>query len=240
MNTDIFLRGLEKLKIPADDKKIEQFKLYSSLLKEWNEKMNLTAVTDDEGIAVKHFLDSILPISCIDFSQFKKIADVGTGAGFPGIPIKIMLPDTKLSLIDSLNKRITFLREVTGRLELKNIECIHERAEELSKNPEYREQYDAVLSRAVANMTVLCEYCLPFVKVGGAFIALKSSDSDEELQNARAMIGNLGGRLEEIHKTPLPESDIVRSIAIVRKIKPTPDKFPRRADKIKKSTLNIC
>ena len=233
MNREIFIKGLSELNIIADENQPEQFSLYSELLKEWNLKMNLTAVTDDDGISVKHFLDSILPISCVDFSDCKKIADVGTGAGFPGIPIKIMLPDISLTLIDSLNKRITFLNEVTARLALDNVECIHARAEELARDKKYRESYDAVLSRAVANMTVLCEYCLPYVKVGGIFVALKAEGSADELNAAKPMMGTLGGRVEDVKQVRLPQSDIMRDIIVVRKEKPTPDKFPRRANKIK-------
>lgn len=234
MNTEIFKKGTEDLKISVSQNQTEQFLSYSQLLKEWNEKMNLTAVTDDDGISVKHFLDSILPLSCVDINEGASLADIGTGAGFPGIPIKIVRPDIKLTLIDSLNKRINFLNEVCNSLNLSDVRCIHGRAEELGKTSEYREKFDAVTSRAVAKMTVLCEYCLPFVKTGGIFIALKANDADEELDDARSMIGVLGGTVENVIKKELPQSDIVREIIVIRKTKPTPDKYPRRADKIKK------
>lgn len=234
MNTELFKNGIKELSAEISQKQIEQFAEYSELLVGWNEKMNLTAVTDPDGIAIKHFLDSVLPIYHIDFSKCESIADIGTGAGFPGIPLKIMMPEKNLYLIDSLNKRVNFLKEVTSKLELSNVECIHGRAEEMSKSKAYRERYDAVVSRAVANMRVLCEYCLPFVKVGGLFVALKAEKAEEELKEAKPMIGTLGGKVEAIIDAPLPMTDMTRKLIVVRKTEPTPSKFPRRADKIKK------
>lgn len=234
MDKQIFIDGINELSGEVTEKQLGQLSRYSQLLVEWNEKMNLTAVTDPEGIAVKHFLDSILPLYHIDFSGVKTIADIGTGAGFPGIPIKIMGPDFKLTLIDSLNKRINFLNAVCEEIGVKDTECIHGRAEELGKNTDFREKFDAVVSRAVANMTVLCEYCLPFVAVGGMFVALKAENADDELDAAKPMIGTLGGRVEKVISAPLPMSDITRKLIIIRKVVATPTKFPRRADKIKK------
>lgn len=239
MNTELFKEGLKKLSGNITDKQIFQFEEFSRLLVDWNTKMNLTAVTDPDGIAVKHFLDSILPIYYTDINSCESVADVGTGAGFPGIPLAIMLPDVKFTLIDSLNKRINFLNEVCEKLELKNTICIHGRAEELGKDKKYREKFDAVVSRAVANMTVLSEYCIPYVKVGGEFVALKASNCEEELSAAKAVIGELGGRTEKIISAPLPKSDIVRTLAVIKKEKATPSKFPRRADKIKKSQKQV-
>lgn len=233
MNETLFKSGIEKLNIVADDRQIRSFAEYSALLKEWNQKMNLTAITDDEGIAVKHFLDSILPLSCIELKEEATVADIGTGAGFPGIPIKIMRPDISLILLDSLKKRIGFLEEVGKTLGLEKTTYIHGRAEEFGKNPKYREKVDVVVSRAVANLKVLCEYCLPFVKVGGTFVSLKAEEIDQELEEARAMIGSLGGRVAEIKNIALPESDIIRKIVIIKKEKPTPPQFPRRPNKIK-------
>ena len=161
--------------------------------------------------------------------------DVGTGAGFPGLPLKICRPDLQITLLDSLNKRINFLNAVRDELGLDNVVCIHGRAEELGKKAEYRECYDAVVSRAVANLTMLSEYCLPFVKVGGMFLALKAEGAEDEIKAAEPMIKTLGGKVENICKVSLPQSDIVRYIVLIRKIKNTPNKFPRRADKIKKS-----
>lgn len=234
MNKILFSDGIQALSGTVTEKQTEQFAKYSEMLVEWNEKMNLTAVTDPDGISVKHFLDSILPIYHIDFDGCGSVADIGTGAGFPGIPLKIMMPDKRLVLIDSLNKRINFLKAVTDEIGLDNTECIHGRAEEMGKKAEYREKFDAVVSRAVANMKVLCEYCLPFVKVGGMFVALKAENAEEELETAKPMIGTLGGKVEEVISAPLPMSDITRKLIVVRKVAPTPVKFPRRADKIKK------
>ena len=237
MNERIFRDGLAELSAEPSAEQLRQFMAYSRLLKEWNEKMNLTAVTDDDGISVKHFLDSALPLYHIDFGGCAKIADVGTGAGFPGLPIKLLRPDTELTLIDSLNKRIGFLSAVVAELGLSGVTCVHGRAEDLGKDAAYRESFDAAVSRAVANMTVLCEYCLPFVKVGGMFVALKAADAEEELTAAKPMIGELGGEAESVISAPLPMSDITRTLIVIRKIKPTPARFPRRADKIKKSSL---
>ena len=234
MNKKLFSDGIQALSGTVTEKQTELFAKYSEMLVEWNEKMNLTAVTDPDGISVKHFLDSILPIYHIDFDGCRSIADIGTGAGFPGIPLKIMMPDKRLVLIDSLNKRINFLKAITDEIGLDNTECIHGRAEEMGKKAEYREKFDAVVSRAVANMKVLCEYCLPFVKVGGMFVALKAENAEEELETAKPMIGTLGGKVEEVISAPLPMSDITRKLIVVRKVAPTPVKFPRRADKIKK------
>lgn len=235
MDKKLFLSGAEELKFNISDDILNKFSVYSAMLKEWNEKMNLTAVTDDEGIAVKHFLDSVLPISVIDMKEVGSFVDIGTGAGFPGLPIKILCPEARATLIDSLNKRINFLNAVKEKLELDKIECIHGRAEELGKKSEYRERYDACFSRAVANLTVLSEYCLPFVSVGGVFVALKAEGAEEEINSAKPMIGVLGGKVEEIASVKLPKSDITRLIVKIRKIKETPKQYPRRADKIKKS-----
>ncbi len=231
MNGELFEKGLGALGLKADGEIILKFARYSEMLKEYNEKVNLTAITDDDGIAVKHFLDSLLPLKYIDISG--STADIGTGAGFPGIPIKLTRPDIKLTLIDSLNKRVTFLKAVSDELGL-NAGCVHGRAEELARK-EFREKFDFTLSRAVANMTALSEYCLPFVKVGGKFIALKSKDAEAEIDAARPAIGTLGGRVSEIITAPLPESDIVRKIVVIEKIKPTPKAFPRSAKKINRA-----
>lgn len=233
MNKELLIVGIKKLGMEMTGEQLEQFSKYSVLLKEWNNKINLTAITDDDGISVKHFLDSILPLAHIEIKNGANVADVGTGAGFPGIPIKIMRGDINLTLIDSLNKRINFLSLVSDELGLSNTVCIHGRAEELSRKPEYRERFDYVISRAVANMTALSEYCLPYIKTGGAFIALKSENAEQELDSAKAMIGNLGGEIDKIIKAPLPGSEIIRSLIVINKVKPTPKAFPRTAKKIK-------
>lgn len=233
VNRKLFKNGLAALGGEISDKQLENFSVYSALLKEWNEKMNLTAITDDDGIAVKHFLDSILPLYHIEIPHGAALADIGTGAGFPGLPIKLMRPDLNITLIDSLQKRINFLNTVCNNLNLENISCIHGRAEEIGQDKTYREMFDVAASRAVANLKVLCEYCLPLVKVGGIFIALKSENISDELSDAKAMIGSLGGAVESITEAPLPESDIVRKLVLIRKERPTPPQFPRRPNKIK-------
>lgn len=233
MDKYIFEEGLKKWGLSCDEKKLNNFSLFSSLLKEGNEKMNLTAITDDEGISTKHFLDSISPLSLITLKENAKVLDIGTGAGFPGIPLKIIREDIDITLLDSLNKRIVFLGEVKKELGLENIELIHERAEILGKNPSYREKYDCVFSRAVASLKVLSEYALPFLKVGGNFYALKSSDIDEEIDEARSMIGNMGGKINEIKEIEIPFTDITRKIVEIKKVKNTPAEFPRSNKKIK-------
>ncbi len=232
MNVELFNHGLQVLGDTAASQQLEQFKIYAQLLVEWNQKMNLTAITDADGIAQKHFLDSILPLYYVDIPQGARVADIGTGAGFPGLPVKIMRPDLSLTLMDALNKRITFLKTVVAAIGVDDVLCIHGRAEEFGKKKEFREQYDFVLSRAVANLRVLCEYCLPFIKVGGRFIALKADGVDEEVNAARPMIGTLGGKLEKVIDAPLPGTEIVRKLVVIKKEKSTPPQFPRRPNKI--------
>ena len=231
MDREILEKGFADLSFNIDKEKIKKFEEYSKLLVEWNEKMNLTAVTDPEGIAVKHFLDSIAPLNEIGFKENAKVIDVGTGAGFPGIPIKIMREDLNFTFMDSLQKRINFLNEVSTKISLKDSEFIHARAEEAGKEKKFREY---AVSRAVANMKVLCEYCLPFVKVGGVFVAFKQFEVDEEIEEAKSMIGNLGGKISDIKKVNIPQSDIVRKIVLIEKVNETPPQFPRRFNKIKK------
>ncbi len=233
MNETLFSQGLSQLALSASEAQLTQFSTYSALLKEWNEKMNLTAIVDDDGIAVKHFLDSVLPLAHVEVPESAALADVGTGAGFPGVPLKILRPDLSVTLIDSLQKRIRFLETVKAALSLTDVTCIHGRAEELGKDKGYREQFDILVSRAVANLKVLCEYCLPFVKTGGIFVALKADAVEDELADAKPMIGNLGATVEKIIKAPLPMSDMTRTLVVIRKTASTPPQFPRRANKIK-------
>ena len=234
MDKDIFKKGISTLNINIEENKIEKFELFSDILLEWNEKMNLTAVTDPEGISVKHFLDSIAPIEVLNFKENAKIIDVGTGAGFPGVPIKIVREDLDFTFMDSLNKRITFLKEVSKNLNFEKAEFVHARAEEAGQNKMFRGKYDYVVSRAVAALKILCEYCIPFLKVGGIFAAFKQYDVDEEINDAKSMIGTLGGRIADVKEVKIPQSDIVRKIVIIEKVKDTPSQFPRRANKIKK------
>lgn len=211
--------------IEISQKQAEQFYKYMELLLEWNEKMNLTAITEPEEVILKHFIDSMT------INQYLKdadtVLDVGTGAGFPGIPLKILEENKKFTLLDSLNKRIIFLQTVINELELKNIQAIHGRAEEfVSKR---REAYDIVTSRAVARLNVLLEYMLPFVKVGGRCICMKSFEIEEELKEAKKAIEILGGEIEKIDEITLPNTDIKRKIVVIKKVKNTPSKYPRKA-----------
>lgn len=233
MDKDIFKKGLESEKIELNDKQEKDFETFSGLLTEWNKKMNLTAVTDPAEISVKHFLDSIVPAFKAEIKENSKIIDVGTGAGFPGVPIKIMRRDLDFTFLDSLNKRITFLNEVSSVLGFEKAEFIHGRAEELGRNLKYREKFDYAVSRAVAPLRILAEYCIPFLKKGGIFIAFKSYDIGEEINDAKPMIGNLGGCIKEICEVGIPCSDIVRRLVVIEKTAATPSAFPRRANKIK-------
>ena len=206
---------------------------YAKMLVEWNEKMNLTAITDSEGITIKHFLDSVLPLNRLDVPHGASIIDVGTGAGFPGLPMKMLRPDIRLTLLDSLNKRVDFLRAVCEGTETE-ADCIHLRAEDGGRDPKYREQFDIATARAVAAMPVLSEYCLPFVKVGGTFAALKGPG--EDLSSAESAIKLLGGELSEVVEYALPGGD-KRVLIVVSKVKETPEKYPRNSGQIKKKPL---
>lgn len=212
-----------------------QFLLYQELMLAWNEKINLTAITDPEGILHKHFLDSLLPLAALALADGASLIDVGTGAGFPGVPLKIARPDISLTLLDSLRKRTDFLRELSRELGQDN-HIVHGRAEQLSRDPLFRERFDIATARAVAALPALCEYCLPYVKPGGRFIALKGPDAGEEAEHSRAAIRLLGGELAEIKTFTLPGGDR-RSIVTVKKISQTPTKYPRTGVKISKSPL---
>ena len=206
---------------------IEQFYKYMNLLIEWNEKMNLTAITEPKEIILKHFIDSLTILKYIDDNS--KLVDVGTGAGFPGVPLSIMNPTLKITLVDSLNKRLIFLQEVVKELNLKNIEIVHARAEEFGQNKNYREKFDIATSRAVANLATLSEYLVPLVKIGGKIISMKASNAKEEINDAQKAIEVLGGKIEKIEEFDLPESDIGRTIIIIDKNKCTPAIYPRKA-----------
>ena len=230
MNNDFKNKMIELARMINDElteDQLENFFKYMNLLLEWNEKINLTAITDVDDIILKHFIDSMTVLKYIE--KDKSIIDVGTGAGFPGIPIAIRREDVKITLLDSLNKRINFLNEVCSELKINNIETIHGRAEEAGQNKKYREKYDIAVSRAVANMTTLSEYLIPFVKVGGICICMKGSEIDHELEQAKFAIKELGGKIEKVEKFNLPDSDIERNIVIIKKIKTTPNKYPRKA-----------
>lgn len=211
--------------IEISQENAKQFYKYMKLLLEWNEKMNLTAITDPEEIILKHFVDSLTIMPYL--SNANTILDVGTGAGFPGLPLKILEDNKEFTLLDSLNKRITFLKNVISELELKNVQAIHGRAEEYISQK--RESYDIVTSRAVAKLNVLIEYMLPFVKVGGRCICMKSFEIEGELKEAKKAIEILGGKIEKVDEITLPTTDIKRKIVIIKKIKNTPNKYPRKA-----------
>ena len=221
-----FEKYLAKMNISLLKEQYGQFYAYMELLIEWNEKMNLTAITDPKEIILKHFVDSLTIAKYV--KEYKSIIDMGTGAGFPGIPIKIYRKDVKVVLADSLNKRIKFLDEVIDKLKLENVETIHCRAEELGKNKQYREKFDYATSRAVANLSTLSEYLMPFVKLNGKCIFMKTIEVEEELEKAKKAIKTLGGKIEKVDKFEIPESDLGRSIIIVKKEKITPSKFPRK------------
>ena len=217
---------LEKININVNDTQVKKFYDYMNLLIKWNEKINLTAIIEPNDIILKHFIDSITIENSI--KNDSKVIDVGTGAGFPGIPLSIIRNDLKISLMDSLNKRINFLDEVIKENCLNNVDTIHSRAEELGRNKDYREQFDVATSRAVASLDVLLEYMLPFVKVGGYCICMKGSNIDEELENSKKALTLLNGKIENIIKFELPESDYGRNIIVVKKTASTPGRYPRK------------
>ena len=213
--------------IEITESQAEKFYTYMCLLLEWNEKMNLTAITDPMEVIIKHFIDSITISKEIE--NGKKVIDVGTGAGFPGIPLKIVRPDISVTFLDSLNKRITFLNAVIEALELENVETIHGRIEELGRNKKHREIYDYATSRAVANLAVLSEYMLPMVKVGGKCICMKGANVEEEILDAKKAVQILGGRIEKVDEFLLADTDMKRNIIVIEKENGTPGKYPRKA-----------
>ena len=236
MIKDLLQNYIKDYKITLTENQYELFQKYFELLAEWNEKMNLTAITDESGVALKHFADSLSLLNFVDIPQNSSIADVGTGAGFPGVVLKIARPDIKLTLIDSLNKRLVFLGEVCAQLGIE-AELIHSRAEDGARDEKLRESFDFAVSRAVARMNVLSEYCLPYVKVGGAFCAMKGAQANEEFKESLNAINTLGGKLEKKYFFELPENGGERAIAVVRKVKNTPQKYPRQSGKIKAKAL---
>jgi len=228
MNEQQFIEALKEKGIELTDTQIAQFKTYFELLVEWNEKMNLTAITDLEGVYLKHFYDSISASFYFDFSNVNSICDVGAGAGFPSLPIKICFPHLHVTIVDSLNKRITFLNHLSEQLKLENVNFVHSRAEEFGQNLKYREQFEVVTARAVARLSVLSELCIPLVKQGGYFVALKASAGPEELKDAKKAITTLGAALKEDFYYNLPMEDSERTLYVFDKIKQTPKKYPRK------------
>lgn len=236
-----FYNKLKKLsdaiEVELDSDECNKFYEYMNVLLEWNEKMNLTAITEEDEVILKHFIDSLTILKYI--KENDTIIDVGTGAGFPGIPIAIKQKSNNITLLDSLNKRITFLNEVTTKLELENVKTVHGRAEDYGKDKDCREKFDISVSRAVANLATLSEYLLPFVKVGGRAICMKGPDCDDEIENAQKAIKELGGQIEKIEKFKLPNSDIERTIIILKKVKSTPNKYPRKAGVPSKEPIHV-
>jgi len=224
-----FVKDLESLGVTLSEKQLEQFYTYYEMLVEWNENINLTAITEFDEVLKKHFVDSLSLCKAIDCTKRASVIDIGTGAGFPGLALKIAFPNLEITLLDSLNKRILFLDEVIQTLGLEGINTVHGRAEDYAKPDKLREKYDYCVSRAVANLTTLSEYCLPFVKLGGAFISYKSEKSDEEIQNAKKAIFLLGGEHKENISFYLPDSDIFRNLVIISKERTCPKKYPRKA-----------
>lgn len=223
-----------KINIEISDDQINCFEKYYELLIEKNKVMNLTAITDKEDVIVKHFIDSIALIPYlldkgININNKLKIIDIGTGAGFPGLPLKIMMPDVKFTLLDSLNKRVSFLNEVIDELKLKDIEALHGRAEDYALDNKYREKYDICVSRAVANLSTLSEYCIPFVKEDGFFISYKAGESEEEINNSKNAIKILGGKINKVEEFVLPGTDASRVFVFIRKQELTDKKYPRKA-----------
>ena len=226
--SELLKNALKKVELTYDDSIINKFDTYSTLLKEWNEKVNLTSIVEDNEIVLKHFIDSVICTRYFDFNS-KSIIDVGTGAGFPGLPIKIMNESVKLTLLDSLQKRINFLETVCKETKINNVEMIHGRAEDFGKDKSYREKFDFAVSRAVASLPALAEYCLPFVKVGGKFICFKGPDPKEEILTSEKAIQSLGGEIDDSMGYILPDTDIMHTLIIIKKIQRTPTQFPRKA-----------
>lgn len=234
---DILDVATHKEGLNLNQQQYNNFIKYKDMIKEWNQKINLTAITEDEDIIKKHFIDSIKIFKFQELKEAKKVIDIGTGGGFPGIPIKIVKDDLKITLLDSLKKRITFLDEVVNELDLKDVETIHGRAEDFARDKKYREQYDVAVSRAVANMTVLSEFCIPFVKKGGYFVALKGPSIKEELNEAQKAIKLLGGKLQDIREVEIEGSDLRHNLVIIEKVKETPKGYPRKAGIVTKKPL---
>ena len=234
-NTTKFINDLKAIGIELSDEQLEQFLTYYEMLIEKNKVMNLTAITDFDEVLEKHFEDSLSLIQAVDLEKSQAVIDLGTGAGFPGIPLKIAFPNLQITLADSLNKRILFLDDVIRELGLTGIDTVHGRAEDLAKNSEYREKFDLCVSRAVANLSTLSEYCLPFVKIGGKFISYKAGECDEEVAASKSSIFLLGGKISDIKKFELGESG--RAFVIIDKVSGTPKKYPRKAGTPSKDPL---
>lgn len=233
----ILQEGLRRLGLDSGETVIEQFRTYYELLISYNQNVNLTAITAPEEVAVKHFLDSVALLGLYELPRGARVVDVGTGAGFPGLPLKIVRPDIDLTLVDALGKRVTFLRMCANTLGLTQVSCLHARAEELGKKAEHREQYDVAVSRAVANLATLSEYCLPLVRVGGTFAALKGPAAPQELSGAKNAIAVLGGGNACIKLAEIADAELKHAVVLVDKIGHTPPKYPRSGNKAAQKPL---
>lgn len=226
---EYLIENAKKLHINLTDEKCDLFLKYYDLLVSWNEKVNLTSITDYKDVVIKHFIDSLSIVNIIDPNGYESLVDIGTGAGFPGIPIKIAFPALDVVLVDSLNKRVDFLNMVIKELGLKGIRAVHTRAEELGHNSSYRESFDLCVTRAVSNLSVISEYCLPLVKVGGYFIPYKSKEYEDEIFKYEMAVEELGGAIDDVALFNLPDTDIFRSLILIFKDDNTPAKYPRRS-----------
>lgn len=229
--------GASKLNITLNDEQIDQYMTYMDMLIQTNKSLNLTAITEPDEVITKHFLDSIT--ACRFIPQGASVIDVGCGAGFPGLPVKIARDDISLTLLDSLAKRLSFIENVLAANGTKNALCVHARAEDGARDKAHREKYDVALSRAVANMAVLCEYCLPYVKVGGTFLALKGPAAPEELQTAEKAIKALGGEIALVSEAQVPFTDLLHKIVVIKKVRPCPKEYPRKAGTPSKKPIGV-
>lgn len=234
---ELMEKAADDVNISLSEEQYEKFIKYMRLVQEWNTKINLTAITEDEEFIKKHFIDCIKAFKSEKLNEAKSLIDVGTGAGFPGIPIAIMKEEIEVTLLDSLNKRINFLNLVVNELKLKNVKTIHSRAEDGARTKELRENFDVATSRAVANMAVLSEFCIPYVKVNGYFIALKGPAIEDELKDCRNALGVLGGKLEDVIEVEIENTDLKHNIVVVNKVKACPTSYPRKAGIITKKPL---
>ncbi len=241
MDKDVsdFINWIKEFGIELSESQLSQFEKYFSMLVEKNKVMNLTSIVEHREVYVKHFLDSLSLVKEVQLNKPLRVLDLGTGAGFPGIPLKLAFPELEITLMDSLNKRINFLNEVIDELGLKNITAVHYRAEEAAAKTEYREKYDLCVSRAVARLASLSEFCLPFVKQGGMFIPYKAGNSEEEINEAKIAVSTLGGKIRKVSSFTLPETDIERTLIIIDKAKQTPTKYPRAGGKPLKAPLGV-
>lgn len=236
-NADILKQGIEELGLKCSDETIDKFRKYREILVEWNQKMNLTGIEEEKEVYIKHFLDSVAVVKEGYIKDGMSIIDVGTGAGFPGLPLRICLENSKVTLLDSLNKRIKFLSEVCSNIDIDDIELIHGRAEDFGKDENYREQYDIATARAVAGLPILMEFCAPFIKVGGYFVCLKGPNADTELEESKKAMEVLGLEFVEKIDVELPEIELKHNIVVFKKINNTPAKYPRKAGKPVKSPI---